>query len=137
MDGAALLGGAIGEAVSRALEQLADLDVLTPQRQPSLVGAGDQQQVLGEVGEVVGLLEGGVERLAQRARVAPVAQRGLELGLHDGQRRAQLVAGVGQEAALAFEGGLQAGQHLVERLAEAADLVVRVGQRQALVAAAQ
>src|SRR3712207_7317088 len=38
-----------------------------------------------------------------RSRVGVAAQRGLDVGLQDGERRAQLVAGVGDEAALALE----------------------------------
>ena len=136
LDRAALLAGPVGEAIARTLEQLADRDLLGTHRQPPVVGAGDQQQVLGEVGQVVGLLQRRMQRFAHRRAVA-VAHRRLELGLDDGERRAQLVARVGQEAPLALERGLEARQHLVQRLAEAADLVVRLGQRKALGAAAQ
>ena len=44
------------------------------------------------------------------------------------------MAGVGHEAALALQRTPQAGEQVVERLAEPADLVVRGGQRQLLVA---
>ena len=60
------------------------------------------------------------------------AQRALELGLDHRHGRAQLVAGVGDELALAVEGPPQAIEHVVERLAEPADLVVSGGQRQPL-----
>ena len=60
----------------------------------------------------------------------------LEVGQHAGQRRAQLVRGVGDELALAREGGLallaralQRLEHLVERARQLGDLVVGVGDR--------
>ena len=69
--------------------------------------------------------------------VSAGAQRSLELGLDDRDRGAQLVAGVGDEAALALEGAAEAIEHLVQRLAEPADLVAGGGQREPLVRAAQ
>ena len=120
-----------------ALEQLADLDTLLgPHGQLPVGGARDQQQILGELRQVVRLLERGDERLAHAAAVAlRRAHRRLELGLQDRERRAQLVARVGDELALALEGVLEPREHLVERLPEPADLVVRLRQRQALAAA--
>ena len=53
----------------------------------------------------------------------PVRSDALELGLDHRDRRAELVAGVGDEAPLALEGPPQPVEHLVERLAEPADLV--------------
>ena len=53
------------------------------------------------------------------------ANRRLQLGLQHRQRGAELVAGVGHEPALALKRLLQAGEHLVQRLAETADLVLR------------
>ena len=122
----ALLGaGAGGEAVRDALQQLARAQVGRPHGQPALVGARDHQQVVGELVEAVGLLRRGARPPPPAlARAAP-AQRQLELSAQDRQRRAQLVAGVGDERALAQQRGLQAAEHLVERVAEARDLVVR------------
>ena len=62
-DLATLLARPVREALLGALEQLADLDVLGPHRQLPVGGTRDQQQVLGELGEVVGLLERGDQRL--------------------------------------------------------------------------
>ena len=55
----------------------------------------------------------------------------LELALEDGQRGAQLVAGVGDEGPLAPARLRHPPEHLVEGGAQPADLVVRLGQRQA------
>ena len=59
----------------------------------------------------------------------------LELELEDRQRRSQLVAGVGDEHPLAVHGVLEAGEHLVERLAQALQLVARAGDGQPVVVA--
>jgi len=65
--------------------------------------------------------------------IRPLAvERDLEFGAHDGERRAQLVRGVGHEAPLGFEGGIEPGQHLVERIAEFLQLVIGAGQMQPL-----
>ena len=87
------------------------------------------QQVFGHLSEVVALLQRGDERLAHLRIVPPGAQRSLQLGLDDRHRGAQLVARVGHEAPLALERAAQAFEHLIERLAQAADLVVGRGQR--------
>ena len=78
-------------------------------RQRPLVGARDHQQVLGEARQPVGLLGGRPHGRLELSR-APLAQRQLELGPQDRQRRAQLVAGVGDEHALALERGPQPGR---------------------------
>ena len=53
-----------------------------------------------------------------------VGERDLDLGADDRQRRAQLVARVGHEAALAVEGGGQAVEHPVDGVREVAQLVL-------------
>ena len=52
-----------------------------------------------------------------------LAGEDLELAANRGQRRAQLVRGVGDEAALAGKGILEPVEHVVERLRQGADLV--------------
>jgi hypothetical protein len=59
----------------------------------------------------------------------------LELGPEHRQRRAQLVAGVSGESALALEAGLQPREHLVDRRSEAVELVAAATERQPLVQA--
>jgi hypothetical protein len=80
MDRAALLAGAVGEALCGLLEQLSDVDQLAPHGEATVGGAGDQQQVVGELGKVVGLLERGKQGDAHLRVVVLVADRGFELG---------------------------------------------------------
>ena len=61
-----------------------------------------------------------------------MAQRKLELCPQKRQRGPQLVSGVGDEPALTLEPGLEPGEHRVQRLPEALDLVTGVGHGQAL-----
>ena len=66
---------------------------------------------------------------APRVRARP-ARGELQLGSEERERRPELVARVRDEPPLAREAGLEAVEHLVQRLAEAADLVARRRQRQ-------
>ena len=86
-----LLGPA-GEAALDAVEGLAEVHAGQPQRQLAALGLGDRQQVLGELGEPVGLLGGRGQRCPQLLRRAALRQRQLQLGAEDRQRRAQLVS---------------------------------------------
>ena len=74
---------------------------LGPDRQRVLVEAREGQQLLGERDEAVGLLGGRVHHAPQLLAIGVAGRGELELALEDGQRRAQLVAGVGDEGALA------------------------------------
>jgi hypothetical protein len=56
----------------------------------------------------------------------------VQLGAQAGQRRAQLVRGIGDKRTLAQPGGLQPAQHVVECLGEPADFVGGVRQGQGL-----
>ncbi len=53
----------------------------------------------------------------------------LQLGAQRGDRAAQFVRGVGDEAPLAVHGGLQRGERLVGRTGQPCDLVARAGLR--------
>jgi hypothetical protein len=133
-DVAAVLAGAVDEAVAHALEQRGHGERLGPYRQAALAGAGEHQQVLGQLREVVALLHSRHERGPHLGGVLARPQHALELGLEHGDRRAQLVARVRHEASLALEGAAQPVEHVVERLAEAADLVTGGGERQPVAA---
>ena len=115
--------GAGRSARAPSLEQLGDLDLLAPQRELAAIEARDHQQVLREPHQPLRLLRGGRERRAQLLGRASAPQRQLQLGLEDAERRAQLVARVGDEAPLAHERRLEAVEHLVQGLAQARDLV--------------
>ena len=86
--------------------------------------AGDHEEVLGDANEAVRLFSrlNGVLELASRALAA---QREFELHLEHGQRRSQLVAGIGDEGTLVRQRGVQTGEHRVEGLAQAPELVAR------------
>ena len=62
-----------------------------------------------------------------------VGQRDVDLGAHHGQRRAQLVRGVGHEALLGLERRAEPVEHRVEGVGELGDLVVGAGVADPLV----
>ena len=101
------------------------------------IGLGQDEQALGELGEPVALLHRGEERIAGAWTEVTGAQGTVELGLDDRDRRAELMAGVGNEPGLALVGGLHPGEHLVQGDAEAVDLVLGGRQRQPLVGLVQ
>ena len=93
------------------------------------VGAGQQQQVAHEAAHALRGAQGRARRLAALA-VEDVGQQ-LEVGEDRGQRRAQLVRGVGHELALALQGALglllrrlQRVEHRLQRARELGHLVV-------------
>ena len=103
----------------------------------ALVEAGEQQQVLDELGHAHRLRLDAADRVHHVGRQLAAVQAG-ELGVaaDRGERRAQLVAGVGDEAAhllLALlasrQGGCHVTEHAVERGAEPADLGALVVDR--------
>ena len=99
-------------------------------RQAPAVGAGDHEQVVGQAGQPLGLLAGAGHRAPQLGHGPGAAVGQLQLGPEDGQRRAELVAGVGDEVALALQRPVDALEHLVERLAQPAHLVPGLGHGQ-------
>ena len=101
------------------------------QRKPLPVGAGDEQKILREPHEPIGLVRSRPERSLELVRRARPARRQLELGLEERERRAELVTRVSNERPLALEGRSESIEHLVQRLAEPVDLVSRGRQRQA------
>ncbi len=107
-------------------------DPLGGEDQIALLRARDDEQVLGELNQAVDLGRRRRDRRPQLALVARVALGDLELGLVRGERGAQLVAGVVDEAALALERRLEPGERLVEGLAQPPELVGRRRDRQPL-----
>ena len=136
-DRPAALRGAVAEAPPHAVEHLRGAQPLGLGRQLAAAGARQHQQVLGELCQVVALLDRRDQRLLHVRVVPAAAQRALQLGLDHRQRRAQLVARVRHELPLAVERAAQPAEHLVERLAEPADLVVGLRQGEGLVGAGQ
>ena len=112
-----------------------EVDRLAFQR-PALVEPGQQEEVLDEEPHAGGLVLDAAHGPGQVLRPlgGPPAEQ-LGVAPDGGERRAQLVAGVGDEAAQPVlggaplgEGGLDLGQHGVEGEAEAADLGVGLGR---------
>ncbi len=96
-----------------------------------MIGAREDEQVLREPNEAIGLVGGGLERLLELVSAAWVPERELQLRLQQRERGAQLVTRVGDEAPFALERGVEPAEHGVQGLSEAADLVARRRQRQA------
>ena len=101
--------GAVGGHVAEV-----DRDVL--ERDGARIGAGEQQQVLDDRGHVADLVVDVLERRADRRdRLVAMPLEVLDAAPDDGQRRAQLVAGVGGELALAAQRDALVGQRLADR----------------------
>ena len=107
------------------------------------VRAREQEQVGDQPAHALGGAQGGGRHLA--LVVLELVGQQLEVGQHAGQRRAQLVRGVGHELALARQGrlglrprGVQRGQHRVQGPGQLGDLVLarRLGNAPAGVAGA-
>lgn len=95
---------------------------------PCGVETGQEQEVGGERLEPFGVLERAGHQVGAHLGVG-VGERHLQLGPQHGEGAAELVGGVGDEAALSGAGRLQAFEHGVHGVGEAGDLVVaaRVG----------
>ena len=96
------------------------------------VGAGQEQQVAHQPAHPPGRAQRGLGRLGLLA-VELLGQQ-LEVGQHAGQRRAQLVRGVGDELALAVEHrqgvaarGVERREHSLQRPGQLGDLVLGLG----------
>ena len=105
-----------GRLRHQLVRELVDVDVLQPQEVGPL-GLRERQQVVDEAAHPVQLVGDEGDRLAPLLGV--LAQQ-LEMAADDRDRRAQLVARVGDEVALAGERGLQPVEHGVERAASSA-----------------
>ena len=97
------------------VEQLTDLERLLPQPQLTFVRARQDEQVLREPHETLGLLGCRGERGVKLLGTAGPAERDLELGLQQRERRPELVARIGNEAALALEPGFEPCEHRSQR----------------------
>ena len=96
------------------------------------VVAGELDQVADQRGQLLDLGTDVAEQLdpCLLRQVAAGLREQVEVGAQGGQRRAQLVAGVGHQLALPVAGCRQRGQHRVEGPREPGDLVVALdGQR--------
>ena len=96
------------------------------------VGAGEEEELVDDLVESRDLLQLYLDPLALRRRELPVHQHLLGVQADERERDLQLVRGVRGEPAHLVEGGLQPVEHLVEQARQVGDLVVHVGNRNAL-----
>ena len=101
------------------------------QRQAVGARPGQDEQVVGEPGEPVGLAEGGAQRPLGGGRIG-IGQAQLQLTPQDGDGGTQLVRGVVDEGALALGRLLDPVEHAVERAGQRGHLVVAGRLRQPL-----
>jgi hypothetical protein len=118
------------EALRDAREQILRRDSSGAERELTPVRTRKYEEILGEPHETIRLGSRGVERVLELELRAWASERQLELGLEQRQRRPQFMACVCDESPLALERGLEPLEHLVQRLPEPANLVVRVWERE-------
>ena len=98
-----------------------------------LIVASEHEQYLDEpLGVVYGLADLGGHRHQLVARRRRFGEDDVDRGAHQSQRRAQLMARVGDELPLAGEGAVEPLEHGVEGVGELAQLVARSLQSDAL-----
>jgi hypothetical protein len=120
---AARISGAPIEPGRDAFEQLVEGDFVEAQRQPSLVGAREKQEVRRELGQPVGFDPHLAERCLELRSRARGLERQLDFRLEVCKRRSELMTRVRDEASFALQRGLETGKHLVERVAQPGNLV--------------
>ncbi len=121
------VGGVQLRLADRVLEHRPHLERVAVERQRARLEAGEVEELLHQPAEPLDLGEHRAQRL--RVGLADAVDEVLEHGLQRGDRRAQLVADVGDEVAAQPVGLGELGRHLVERARERADLVVRHRRR--------
>jgi hypothetical protein len=104
------------ERLSHRGQQVTGPDVVSAKAEAPVVGLSEDEEIFREPHKPVRLGGRGPERLLQLPSRPRLAQRQLELGLQEREWRAELVARVGDEAALACERALEAVEHRVQRL---------------------
>jgi hypothetical protein len=98
-----------------------------------LIVAREHQQYLDEpLGVIDGLADVGGHRHQLVARRFGLGEDNVHGGAHEGQRRAKLMACVGDELPLAGEGAVEPFEHHVEGVGELTQLVTRALQSEAL-----
>ena len=119
------MGWALDEQV---VEQRLEVDRLALD-EARLLAVREQQEVLGEARHAVDLGGDQTRHAADLVLIGVgVAREHLELAADCGERRAQLVGGVGRERLLAREGLLEAVEHVVEGVREDPRLVDRTAR---------
>ena len=122
-----------GEGV---LHDVPDVDLNHFQMDDVLVALGDEEETVSEVDDTVDFAGCSPDRLREVFGRTPGSGRELELRAQDGEGASQFVAGCGREASLAFDGGVEAAEQVVEGDCESCKLVVGRGHTQGCVAVA-
>ena len=87
------------------------------------LGSGEHEQIVDQTGDPRDLvLQERLDALQLLGARVRVGGEHLELALHHGQGRPQLVRGVGDELALRLERGFETVEHVVERFGQHPDL---------------
>ena len=88
------------------------------------IGAREEQEALGDAGEALGFLQQIEQELFLAVAEAAEADGRLELAADDGERGLQLVRGIGGEAHGLAKADGEPVDHVIEHVAEAAQLVI-------------
>jgi hypothetical protein len=123
LDRAARLLGPRLERLLDGCQEVGCAELVVAERQAAVVGLREHEQILGEPDQPVRLRPRRPKRLLQLGPRSRLPEREIELGLHQRERSAKLVARIGDEASFPLDGSFEACQHGVERLAQARDLV--------------
>ena len=118
--------GMLGQELARLprlFDDLSQVDRLTMQLRPALVGAGQRQQRVQELGHPIDLLQRLLQRGERLRWRIGTGDGALDARADDGEWCLQLVARVGGEPPQRREAAFQACHHLIQRLGQPAQLV--------------
>src|SRR5690242_2688989 len=117
-------GGERAEVARTFGDELVEVEIRQHQRMLAGVGASEGEQILDDVLETFGLSAQDAERFAIFSGLAALLRESdVRFPIEDGDRSAQLVRSVRNEAALLLERTVKAIQQLVERLGKMAELI--------------
>ena len=143
-DGQLLAGGqadldvrALGEALGvghGVAHEFVQPHRLERERDLAGIRLGEQREAVHDLAEALDFIQLAVQPLALRVREGLLAPGGLQLAVHDRERRLEFVRGVERELADALERLVQARGHGVEDLGQPVQLVAVAGAGQALAA---
>ena len=112
----------LGQLADEVLEP----DILEIDRLRTRIAPREEEHLADDLGHVGDFLGHELERPLVFVLAPALLQGQGGFGLDDGQRRPQLVGGVGHELALLLERGLEPSDHPVQRRGQQAQLVVRL-----------
>ena len=113
-------------------EEVVHIDGLDPEWQLPAIGTSQQEEVLRQLGEALGLIRRPADGCSKLVHGRRLPQGELELGAEQREGRTELVAGVRNELALPLERRFEPVEHLVQGLAETLQLVASWRNREPL-----